>query len=509
MIKRLLYTTSLKANITANFVGNGWTAVIGLVFVPIYLRYIGAEGYGLIGIFASLQVVLSLLDSGFSTTLNKEVARLSALPGREQQISNLVKTLGTVYWMIALMAGLISLCLSPLLAKYWVKPEELSIQTITYAFILLSISLVFQFPCGFYSGGLLGLQRQVILNAIRIIFASLKSVGALLVLMFVSKSLLAFFGWTLLITVLQAFTLKYFLWYYLPKAQSKPVFDKQELRNIRRFAAGMIGISLTAILLTQIDKIILSRILSLEQFGYYTISCTLGLMIIQIVVPLTQSYFPKFSNLISLNKTTELKNLYHQACQMVSVLVLPATMVLVLFSKELIFIWTKNVITTENTWLSTAIYAYGTGMNGLMNIPYILTLSYGWTKLGFYQNIFLLTIMIPLTIFLALKYGAVGGASSWAIINTLYFFITPHLIHNKLLKGAAFHWYWKDSLKPLLACLGVVITAKYFIPLTGLNSFKQFMVIGGVGLLAVVSSVGFASSLKRFLILPLKIKFND
>ncbi|MEP6950980.1 MAG: oligosaccharide flippase family protein [Ginsengibacter sp.] len=504
MLKRLLHTTSLKANIAANFAGNGWAALIGLLFVPIYLKYIGAEGYGLIGIFASLQVVLSLLDSGLSTTLNKEMAMLNALPGREQQMRNLVKTLGTIYWLLALIAGLIALCLSPLLAKYWVKPEELSIQTITYAFILLSVSLVFQFPCGFYSGGLLGLQRQVILNVIRIVFASLKSVGALLVLMFVSKSLLTFFGWTLLIAILQAFTLKYFLWYYLPDARSKPIFDKQELKNIRRFAAGMIGISLTAILLTQIDKIILSRILSLEQFGYYSISCTLGLIIYQIVAPLTQSYFPKFSNLISLHKTEELKNLYHQACQMVSVLVFPVTFILVFFSKELIFIWTKNSITTENTWMTTAIYAYGTGMNGLMNIPYILTLSYGWTKLGFYQNIFFLIIMIPLTIFLALKYGAAGGAASWAIINTLYFFITPHLIHKRLLQEEILHWYWKDSLKPLLACLAVIIAAKYFIPLSGLNSLEQFMLIGGVGLLAVVSSVGFAGSLRKFLTLPLK-----
>ena len=120
--------------------------------------------------------------------------------------------------------------------------------------------------------------------------------------------------------------------------------------------------------------------------------------------------------------------------------ILPAAFILVFYSKELIFIWTKNAITTENTWLITSIYAYGTGMNGLMNIPYLLTLSYGWTKLGFYQNIFLLVLMIPLTIFLAFKYGAVGGAISWATINTLYFFITPHLIHRKLLIGEVGNW---------------------------------------------------------------------
>ena len=268
----------------------------------------------------------------------------------------------------AFVAGVIALGLSPFLAKYWVQPKDLSVQTITYVFLLLSISLTFQLPINFYTGGLQGLQRQVILNTIRIIFTTLKSVGALLVLLFVSNSILTFFGWTLLVTILQALSMKYILWDCLPKTTSKPIFDKQELKKIWRFAAGIAGISLTTILLTQVDKIILSKILSLEQFGYYTISCTLGFMIYQIASPLTQSYFPKFSNLISLNKTNELKNLYHQGCQMISVLVLPATFILVFFSKELIFVWTKNLTTAENTWMITAIYALGTGLNGLMNI---------------------------------------------------------------------------------------------------------------------------------------------
>lgn len=497
MLKKSLQTTSLKANIIANFAGNGWSALIGILFVPIYLKYIGPEGYGLIGIFSSLQLVLSLMDGGLSITLNKEMSRLSVLPGKEQQMHNLVKTLGTVYWFMAFVAGVIALGLSPFLARYWVQPKDLSVQTITYAFLLLSISLTFQLPINFYTGGLQGLQRQVILNTIRIIFTTVKSVGALLVLLFVSNSILAFFGWILLVTILQAISMKYILWDCLPKTTSKPIFDKQELKKIWRFAAGIAGISLTTILLTQVDKIILSKMLSLEQFGYYTISCTLGFMIYQIASPLTQSYFPKFSNLISLNKTDELKNLYHQGCQMISVLVLPATFILVFFSKELIFIWTKNLTTAENTWMITAIYALGTGLNGLMNIPYVLTLSCGWTKLGFYQNIFFLILMIPLTIFLALKYGAVGGAVSWAIINTLYFFITPHLIHKKILKGEVVNWYWKDSLKPLLACFFVVFLARQIIAVSGFNSIMQLIIIITIGILSIISCFFFADSLNK------------
>ena len=500
IIKKVLQTTSVKINIIANFCGNGWASLIGFIFIPYYIKYIGAEGFGLIGIFASLQVMFSLLDSGLSTTLNKELSRLSVLPKTAQKMRNIVKTIGSVYWLVAICIGLISVFLSPFLANHWVQPEELSIQTITYCFVLLSISMVFQFPSGFYSGGLLGLQRQVILNIIRIVFATLKSVGALLVLIFVSKSILAFFFWILIVSVFQTFTLKYFLWYYLPKGQSIAVFDKQELKNIKRFATGMLGISFTAVLLTQIDKVILSKILSLEQFGYYSIACSLGLLIYQIIGPITQSYFPKFTSLISQIKTEELKNTYHQASQLVSVLVLPATFILFFFSKELIFIWSKDLNFTENTWLITSIYAFGTGMNGLMNIPYVLTLSYGWTKLAFYQNIIFLIIMAPLTFFLALNYGAIGGAISWATINTLYFLVTPTLIHNKYLKGEVVNWYWNDSLKPLIASFIVVLIAKNYLELTDLNSFKQTILIVIIGCISVFTSLLFADNLKKIIL---------
>jgi O-antigen/teichoic acid export membrane protein len=496
--KILLNATSLKANIAANFAGNAWVALINVFFVPIYLRYIGAEGYGLIGIFASLQIVLSLLDSGLSTTLNKEIARLSVLPDVAQQMRNLVRTLGNVYWGMAMIAGLIAFGLSPLLARYWVHPDQLSIQTVTYAFILLSISMIFQFPSGFYSGGLLGLQRQVILNGIRIIFATLKSLGALIVLMFFSTSVLAFLGWMLLVSVLQAFTLKFFVWYYLPKAPLKPEFDRQVLKGIWRFAIGMVGISLTGILLTQIDKIILSKILSLEQFGYYTVSCTLGLMIYQIIYPLTQSYFPKFSNVISLNNIDDLKKLYHQGCQMVSLLVLPATFILLFFSKELIFIWTGNEKTVANTWLITSIYALGTGLNGLLNIPYQLTLAYGWTKLAFYQNIGFLCLMIPLIIYSSLYYGALGGALSWAVINALYFFITPHLIHAKLLKGEVAYWYWNDTIIPLLVSLSVLLFFKFYLynPQSTDSRWGSLLYLVSIGMVTVVTTLLFVKDLR-------------
>jgi O-antigen/teichoic acid export membrane protein len=497
MLKKIFDITSLKANIVANFVGNSWSSLLNIIFVPLYLKYVGAEAYGLIGIFASLQVVLFLLDSGLSTTLNREIAKLSVLPDTQQKMRNLVKTLGTVYWLMSLVAGVIALGLSPLLAKYWVHAKELSVSTVTNAFLLLSLSLIFQFPIGFYTGGLLGLQRQIALNVMNITFSTLKSIGAIVILIFVSQSVIVFFEWTVLVNILQAFTLRFFLWYYLPKSQSKAIFVKQDLKNISRFAAGLVGISLTAILLTQIDKIILSKILSLEQFGYYTIACTLGLTLTQIVGPITQSYFPKFTSLIGQNNIQDLKTIYHQGCRLMSNFVLPAMLMLAFFSKELIFIWTQSQVTTQNTWIITAIYGCGTGINALINIPFILTISYGWTKLGFYQNILFLVLMIPLTIFLAIKFGAAGGAFSWVTINILAFFVTPHLIHNRILKGEVSAWYWNDIIIPAFISIFIIVCFKFFIynPQPTDSRWTSLLYLVFVGLLTIAVSLFFTKDI--------------
>ena len=46
---------SLKSNIAANYASQLYTTLIGIVLVPLYLRYMGSEAYGLVGFFAMLQ----------------------------------------------------------------------------------------------------------------------------------------------------------------------------------------------------------------------------------------------------------------------------------------------------------------------------------------------------------------------------------------------------------------------------------------------------------------------
>src|SRR5690242_972555 len=112
-------SSSLKSIITANVAGTFWQALVALVFIPLYIKYLGIESYGLIGIFATLQGISALLDVGLGDTLTREMARLSVLPGKEQETRDLVRTLETVYWAIAAFAGIVIVAAAPFIERYW------------------------------------------------------------------------------------------------------------------------------------------------------------------------------------------------------------------------------------------------------------------------------------------------------------------------------------------------------------------------------------------------------
>jgi O-antigen/teichoic acid export membrane protein len=443
----------IKKNIAANFTGSIWQALMGLLFIPLYIKFMGVESYGLIGIFSTLQAIFIILDMGLSATLTREMARLSVLPGREQEMRNLVRSLEVIYWCVAVFIGLAIMAISPLIAHHWVKAGRLSPQTIEQALRIMGFAMALQWPASFYSGGLTGLQRQVLLNVINIGMSTLRGAGAVLVLWLISPTIQAFFSWQIIISVINTFLLAFFLWCKLPRTEARASFQKQLLGGVWRFAAGMSGISVLATVLTQLDKVILSKMLTLEMFGYYTLAGVLAMSLYRLIGPVFSAIYPRFTQLVSLANQDGLKQLYHESCQFMSVLILPVSVVVAMFSYEIMLIWTQDQMTAEKSHALVSILICGAALNGLMNIPYGLQLAHGWTKLALSANLIAIIMLAPMIVFMTFQFGALGGASVWVILNGGYVLISIHFMHRRLLPREKWSWYWHDVSLPLIASL--------------------------------------------------------
>ena len=478
--RRLPYVSLLKRNIAANFGGSIWTGLMGLVFVPLYIHFLGIEAYGLIGIFATLLALFGLLDMGLSSTLNREMARLAVQDDKAQEMRDLVRTLEIPYWAMGLLISLIVIAASQFIAYRWVNAENLAPRTVQTAMILIGFVTLFQWPIGFYSGGLRGLQRQVLLNGINVVMATFRGLGAVLVLWLVSSTVEAFFSWQIVVSVIQVSLIVFFLWRSLPHADAPPRFRQELLRNIWRFAAGMTAITVTTIFLGQADKIILSRMLSLKMFGYYTLASSIAMNLYSFISPVFLATYPRLTNLVALGATEEITRLYHKSAQLVSVLVLPTALVVALFSKEILLLWTQSSLTAEHTHVLVSILVMSIAINGLVNIPYALQLAFGWTRLAFLVNVVYVLLMVPLMIVLTKWYGAVGAASVSVILNAGYIFISLPIMHRRLLTTEKWRWYLKDVGRPLLAAVVVSIIGRCIIR----SDWSQLLLIVSLGLVS-------------------------
>jgi O-antigen/teichoic acid export membrane protein len=337
----------------------------------------------------------------------------------------------------------------------------------------------------------MGLQKQLLLSFINVLCGTLRSVGALAILVFVSSTIQAFLLWQGVVALLQLVLMAITLKISLPDAPEKGRFQKDVLRRVWRFAAGMTGITVVALVLTQTDKIILSRMLDLEDFGYYTLAITISGMTTGIIVSsINHAAFPQFSRLVSFGDEVGLSEFYHRSCQIMSVLLFPLMVVFALFSYDILLIWIKKPEIAANTYLLLSLIAVGNGLNGSVWLPNTLQLAHGWTKPSFYLNFVSIFFLIPLIIFGVYQYGAVGAAAAWVILNASYFFILVQLTHWRTLKGEQWKWYLEDIALPFFAAFLTAGAGKLLFPSGGtrIETVIGLSVVSIATLLATVFS---------------------
>src|SRR5205085_8177335 len=97
----------------------------------------------------------------------------------------------------------------------------------------------------------------------------------------------------------------------VPRGDRPAALRAAAIRRVWRFAGGMSVIAVTGGLLTQMDKIVLSKVVALSDFGGYNIAAVIASTLATLfVVPIFSAIFPRLSALVALAKPDEVRRLY-------------------------------------------------------------------------------------------------------------------------------------------------------------------------------------------------------
>lgn len=426
---------------------------MGLLFLPLYIKYLGIESYGLIGIFAILQGWLTLLDMGMTPVLGREMARFTGGQRSDQSILDLLRTIEIIAFVIALITAIGIWLASDWLASDWLKAEKLPLGLVAQTFAVMGVVTSLRFVENIYRSAIVGLQRQVLLSVISSTMATLRGLGAVGVMIWVTPTVEAFFIWQGLISIITLLLFATTLYKTLPPTPHPARFSLVELKSVWRFAAGISGSTFLVLLLTQIDKILLSRILTLENFGYYSLAIALTGALCFFTGPIGQAFYPRFAELASREDQPALITAFHCSMQLIVALMGTAAVLLIFFSESVLIIWTHNTLLSHETAPLVTVLALGTLLNGLTWIPYQLQIAHGWTSLTIRVNAVAVLILVPAVFWVAPRYGAMGVAWIWVALNVGYFYFSTHYMFKRLLNSEKLRFFRNDIAIPLAASI--------------------------------------------------------
>lgn len=446
-------------NILANITGRIWTMISIYIFVPLYISLLGVESYGVISFYTLLLTLLTFADAGLTATLNREFAKGDTNDIAYRQ--NLLRTFEYIYIAIGVfIVGLIFIS-APFIVEKFIKSDSIPYSNLVKYVRIMGVVIAFYLFSSLYNGGLMGLQKQVLRNALQIFYGILRS-GLVLIPLFWIRDLGFYFYWQLFSVIIYFFVLRHFVNNIV--SVPKPVIPSfSYFSKIWKYALGMMAMAIIYAVNTQIDKLSISKLLSLTDFSHYSLAAMVGQGVLVLAMPIGMAFFPELTRLVALKDVDRSKQFYHKFSYIIAAITSSLTIIILLYANDYILIWTGNVTIAQSIVPTTILLTLGAMFMSVQLCPYYLALANAHTRTNVALGIFSILVIIPSLQFLIPKYGLLGAAIPWLIINFIATVLLGYIVMSKFMKGEFLRWFILDSILPILVSFSIGVLLSFLL----------------------------------------------
>lgn len=413
---------TVRKNIFSNYAGTMIVVVAPILALPWYLNILGPQQFGLIGFIILLQAMLGLLDAGMSQAMVREISvRLGMGDIGQKKTADLLFGFERIYWMFSLIAASIVALLAGFISSHWLNlaglPVSLGKQAVFGAAVLFAI----QFPGSIYRSMLVSSQKQTSLNVIISVASILRHLGAVLV-MIKWPLLLTYLIWHCAIGLLETIVRAYYAWKTLSVRRRDAVWSTSALKSTWGFVAGMSAATWLGALTVQMDRVVLSRMAPIDQFGYYVIAASVAAGSLQMIYPLIQAVLPRAIQLRS--DPSALRGLSFKLLKAIVLVVVIAGVVFLFAGQWVLHLWLGNADVADAVFSLLGVLLLGTALNAFYNVGYIYWVVHERVDRILQVNAIALILSILLIPPLVLWLGTIGAAFGWVVINLMGFVLS-------------------------------------------------------------------------------------
>lgn len=381
--------------------------------IPIYIRLLGVSEWGLVAACASLQILSNFIDAGFSQIVPRWVAQEAQYPARLRKHVALFRRL---YIGLGLaMFGVLQVSAAYLAHQWFQVPAERA-AALELAIRIVSFQFLFQFLNNLQIGVWHGLQRQVLANARACGFGTLKHAAALLALMTCTQQAwvyaLAFASVACIEVCVNAVSVHRML----GNETSSTYEGKLALAPLLKEVSVLSGGILVGLLVSQLDRIILSRTVDVASFGVYTVVATLALAFLQLQAPVTRAFFPLIVRDLQHHGRVSAAYMKKMLAGTVFTCTLPVLIACV-FAPQILALWLRDPIVVNIGTAPLRLLLLAVALNSLYGCIYQLFIAAGKSRLVLQLNLASLFMASMVIVLHGESGGILLGGAIW-LANT-------------------------------------------------------------------------------------------
>jgi O-antigen/teichoic acid export membrane protein len=470
----------LSRNIIYNLAGQGITLVLAFVAVRFIYRELGGDAVGIIFFALTLNAVITaVMDLGISSTIVREVA--AAGTPSSAAVQGLLRTAGLFYWSAyALLATGLAL-LAGILVRRWLNVGILDSASAEVSLRILGAGSLLALPRSLYSNLFKGLQRMGASNMIDTVSMAVQQAGIAATIA-MGGTIVAVSWWIAASNAAAVAAYMLAASRVIPARALLPGLDVSAVRRNRAYASRMTMVSALAMIHTNADKVIVSRLLPLGLFGLYGFGFSALNRAMLVTGAVAQAAFPSLSELHRSGDDEALLGQYRRLQALVSYIT-AAVFAAVPFAAPPVFNLLFGPAQADQMLLPCTLLALGFYMNSTLTMPYILSLAMGRPEIALSLNSWAVVAVLPATAILVWCWGLNGAALSWVVYHVFAYGYAVPRICRECIDGRAVSWY-QDVAKFILPAIAIYGFAWSASVLTTSGSLLGFTVAYVVGTIA-------------------------
>ena len=262
-----------------------------------------------------------------------------------------------------------------------------------------------------------------------------------------------------------------------------------------KFAMAIAFTSSIWVLVTQTDKLVLSGILPLAEYGNFTLAVLAASAVMLISGPVSSALMPRMARLNAEGNQSEMIKVYRTSTELVTIVCGSAALTIAFNAEGLMYAWTGSFELAAETGPILRLYVIGNGFLVLSAFPYYLQYAMGNLRYHVAGNLLTLCVLIPGIVLGASLHGAIGAGWVWLSLHASFLMFWVGYVHGKLCPGLHFKWIYFDVAKvaaPVLLMLG----ALHIVGLPQGGRAMSILLVSLVGVLALSVAI-FVSSYRN------------